>query len=41
VWRFKLSRPKVGVLEDHYVEMRGIPTVFGFRPDGLLAPAKP
>ncbi len=41
VWRFKLSRPKVGVLEDHYVEMRGIPTVFGFRPDGLLTPTKP
>jgi hypothetical protein len=34
-----LSRPKVGVLEDHYVELRGIPTVLGFRPDGLLAPA--
>jgi hypothetical protein len=40
VWRFKLSRPKIGVLEDHYVEMRGVPTVFGFRPDGLLAPAR-
>lgn len=40
VWRFKLSRPKVGVLEDHHVEMRGIPTIFGLRPDGLLAPAK-
>ena len=40
VWRLKLSRPKVGVLEDHYVEMRGVPTAFGFRPDGLLAPAK-
>lgn len=40
VWRFKLSRPKVGVLEDHHVEMRGMPTVFGLRPDGLLTPAK-
>ena len=39
VWRLGLSRPKVGVLEDHYVELRGIPTVLGFRPDGLLAPA--
>jgi hypothetical protein len=38
VWRFKLSRPRIGVLEDHYVEMRGIPTILGFRPDGLLAP---
>jgi len=38
VWRFALSRPKIGVLEDHYVELRGIPTVLGFRPDGLLAP---
>ena len=36
VWRFKLARPKVGVLEDHYVEMRGMPTIVGFRPDGLL-----
>ena len=40
VWRLRLSRPKVGVLEDHYVELRGIPTVLGFRPDGLLAPAR-
>jgi hypothetical protein len=39
VWRLGLSRPSVGVLEDHYVELRGIPTVLGFRPDGLLAPA--
>jgi len=39
VWRLVLSRPKIGVLEDHYVELRGIPTVLGFRPDGLLAPA--
>ena len=39
VWRLELSRPSVGVLEDHYVELRGIPTVLGFRPDGLLAPA--
>lgn len=38
-WRLVLSRPKVGVLEDHYVELRGIPTLLGFRPDGLLAPA--
>jgi hypothetical protein len=38
VWRLGLSRPGVGVLEDHYVELRGIPTVLGFRPDGLLAP---
>jgi hypothetical protein len=40
VWRLTLSRPKVGVLEDHYVELRGIPTLLGFRPDGLLVPAK-
>ena len=40
VWRLPLSRPKVGVLEDHFVELRGIPSVLGFRPDGLLAPAK-
>ena len=39
VWRIGLSRPKVGVLEDHYVELRGIPTLLGFRPDGLPAPA--
>lgn len=39
VWRMKLSRSKIGVLEDHHVEMRGIPTILGFRPDGLLAPA--
>jgi hypothetical protein len=39
VWRLELRRPGIGVLEDHYVELRGIPTVLGFRPDGLLAPA--
>ena len=39
VWRFTLGRPRAGVLEDHYVEMRGIPTILGLRPDGLLAPA--
>jgi hypothetical protein len=38
VWRLVLGRPKTGVLEDHFVELRGIPTVFGFRPDGLLTP---
>jgi hypothetical protein len=38
VWRLGLSRPKIGVLEDHYVELRGIPTLLGFCPDGLLAP---
>lgn len=40
VWRFKLSRPKVGVMEDHFVEMRGMPVILGFRPDGLLTPTK-
>jgi hypothetical protein len=40
VWRLKLSRSKIGVLEDHHVEMRGIPTILGFRPEGLLAPAE-
>jgi hypothetical protein len=40
VWRLKLSRSKIGVLEDHHVELRGIPTILGLRPDGLLAPAK-
>ncbi|MBM4094224.1 MAG: right-handed parallel beta-helix repeat-containing protein [Planctomycetes bacterium] len=38
VWRLSLSRPKIGVLEDHFVEMRGIPTILGFRPDGLPTP---
>lgn len=38
VWRLTLSRPTIGVLEDHYVELRGMPTVLGFRPDGLLVP---
>lgn len=41
VWRFVLGRPTIGVLEDHYVEMRGMPTVFGFRADGLLTPVSP
>jgi len=38
VWRLTLSRPTIGVLEDHYVELRGMPTVIGLRPDGLLVP---
>jgi len=41
VWRFELRRPQVGVLEDHFVELRGIPNVLGLRPDGLLAPSVP
>ena len=39
VWRLELRRPHVGVLEDHFVELRGIPNVLGFRPEGLLTPS--
>jgi hypothetical protein len=38
VWRLRLDRPTIGVLEDHYIELRGMPTVIGLRPDGLLTP---
>lgn len=39
VWRVSLARPTQGVLEDHYVELRGVPPVIGFSPSGLLRPA--
>jgi hypothetical protein len=39
VWRISMSRPTVGVLEDHHVDLRGVPPVLGFSPTGLLRPA--
>jgi hypothetical protein len=39
IWRISLARPTKGVLEDHYVELRGVPPVLGFSPQGLLHPA--
>jgi len=39
VWRISLSRPSVGVLEDHHVELRGVPSVLGFSAADLLHPA--
>lgn len=39
VWHFRLSRPTVGVLEDTYLELRGVPPVVGFTAAGVLRPA--
>ncbi len=38
VWRLSLARPSTGVLEDVYLEFRGIPAVLGFDPQTLLCP---
>ena len=34
LWRLQLSRPSVGVLEDVYLDFRGIPAVLGFGGQG-------
>ncbi|NUQ65452.1 MAG: right-handed parallel beta-helix repeat-containing protein [Pirellulales bacterium] len=39
-WRLGLAKPGAGVLEDVYVEFRGIPAILGFDPQCLLRPAK-
>jgi hypothetical protein len=39
VWRLTLARPATGVLEDIYVELRGVPAVLGFGPKDQLRPA--
>lgn len=39
VWRLQLARPTAGVLEDVYVDLRGLPPVLGFTPQTLLRPA--
>lgn len=39
VWRLSLARPSQGILEDTYLEIRGIPAILGFGPKELLRPA--
>jgi hypothetical protein len=36
VWRLHLSRPKVGVLEDCHIELRGLPALLGFKAEEVL-----
>ncbi|NLX96246.1 MAG: right-handed parallel beta-helix repeat-containing protein [Rhodopirellula sp.] len=38
-WRLSLAKPSTGVLEDVYLEFRGIPAVVGFDPPSLPQPA--
>ena len=38
IWRLHLDRPNAGILEDGYVELRGVPTVLGFNPNDVLRP---
>ncbi len=38
-WRVRITRPKVGVLEDCHLVLRGIPALFSVDPQGLLRPA--
>jgi hypothetical protein len=38
VWRMKIERPEIGVLEDIHVVLRGVPALLGFEPHGLLRP---
>jgi hypothetical protein len=39
VWRCKFSLPQSGVLEDHYLELRGIPPLISFSADWLSSRA--
>ncbi|TVS16558.1 MAG: hypothetical protein EA424_14095 [Planctomycetaceae bacterium] len=36
VWRLKIDRPEIGVLEDIHLMLRGVPALLGFEPRGLL-----
>lgn len=38
VWRLRIDRPEMGVLEDVYLGLHGIPAVLGFTPEALLRP---
>lgn len=38
VWKIHLQRPTQGVFEDHYVELRGVPSIVAFRPEELPRP---
>ncbi|MBI2298965.1 MAG: right-handed parallel beta-helix repeat-containing protein [Armatimonadetes bacterium] len=37
-WSIRLNRPAHGVLEDHYVDLRGVPPLLGASAEGLLTP---
>ncbi len=37
VWRLKIDRPEIGVLEDIHLMLRGVPALLGFEPRGLLS----
>lgn len=39
VWRCKFSLPQTGVLEDHYLELRGVPPLISFSADWLSSRA--
>ncbi len=39
VWRVRITRPEVGVLEDCHLVLRGIPALFSVDPQGLLRPS--
>ncbi|MEO6808064.1 MAG: hypothetical protein ABI353_03000, partial [Isosphaeraceae bacterium] len=40
VWSLRLERPSKGVLEDHFVELQGLPPVLATSREALLKPAK-
>ena len=37
-WCLRLSRPTKATMEDHYVDLRGIPPLLAAAREGLLAP---
>ncbi len=39
VWRLRIERPEIGVLEDIHLMLRGVPALLGFEPQGLLSVA--
>lgn len=39
IWRLQLAKAPQGVLEDHYVELRGVPAILALTPDSVLRPS--
>lgn len=40
-WRLRMARPSAVAMEDHYVDLRGVPPLLAPSREGLLVPGKP
>jgi hypothetical protein len=38
IWRLRFAKAPEGVLEDHYLELRGVPAILALTPDSVLRP---